>query len=59
MLPITSYVLVGVTIVCAKKKGLSTRLWIVLGALFGPLALPFVFLAKPRNTETSEHRNLV
>ncbi|MDG1206323.1 MAG: hypothetical protein P8N51_13225, partial [Pseudomonadales bacterium] len=59
MLPITSYVLVGITIVCAgvcfsvaKKKGINTRLWVVLGALFGPFALPFVFLAKPRNRQS-------
>lgn len=55
MLPITSYVLVAITVVCAvicfsvaKKKGLSIRLWVVLGAFFGPFALPFLFLAKPR-----------
>ena len=58
MLPITSYVLVAITVVCAgicfsiaKKKGLSTRLWVVLGALFGPFALPFLFLAKPRTPQ--------
>ncbi|MFT7243958.1 MAG: hypothetical protein ACI82A_001308 [Candidatus Azotimanducaceae bacterium] len=61
MLPITSYVLVGIMIVCAgicfsvaKKKGLSTRLWVVLGALFGPFALPFVFLAKPHLSESND-----
>ena len=62
MLPITGYVLVGITIVCsgvcfsvAKRKGLSTQLWIVLGSLFGPLALPFVFSAKPRVKDGSSN----
>lgn len=55
MLPITSYVLVAITVLCAgicfsvaKKKGLSIQLWVVLGAFFGPFALPFLFLTKPR-----------
>ncbi|MDP5134558.1 hypothetical protein ORJ04_01170 [Rheinheimera baltica] len=31
----------------AKKKEANVSLWVVLGAVFGPLAVPFVFFAKP------------
>ena len=30
----------------AKKRGANPVFWGVMGALFGPLAIPFVFLAK-------------
>lgn len=30
----------------AEKKGLNTVLWAVMGALLGPLALPFIFFGK-------------
>jgi len=48
-----AFVLVAIVIasaaVCytvAKRKHLNVQLWVVLGALFGPFAIPFVFLAK-------------
>ena len=51
-----AYVLLAVVIVStavcyhqAKRKGLNLSLWIVLGALFGPLAIPFVYAAADRN----------
>jgi len=33
----------------AKKRGLKPVFWGVMGAIFGPLAIPFVFIAKPEN----------
>ncbi|WP_331344251.1 hypothetical protein [Cellvibrio sp. UBA7661] len=33
----------------AKKRNAAVPFWVVMGALFGPLALPFVFMAKPKN----------
>jgi hypothetical protein len=33
----------------AKKRGANTLFWSIMGALFGPLAIPFVFLSKPKN----------
>lgn len=32
----------------AKKRGLNLRFWHVMALMFGPLAIPFVFLAKPK-----------
>ncbi|MFT4613306.1 MAG: putative membrane protein [Bacteroidia bacterium] len=31
----------------AKKRGAKVSFWVVMGALFGPLAIPFVFFSKP------------
>jgi len=31
----------------AKRRGLKPVFWGVMGALFGPFAIPFVFLGKP------------
>ncbi len=31
----------------AKRRGLRPVFWGVMGGLFGPLAIPFVYLAKP------------
>ena len=33
----------------AKKRGANPVFWGVMGAIFGPLAIPFVFMAKPRD----------
>jgi len=35
----------------ARKRGLNPVLWGVMGAIFGPLAIPFVFLVKPKTGE--------
>jgi hypothetical protein len=32
----------------AKRRGANPVFWGVMGALFGPLAIPFVFFAKPK-----------
>jgi len=31
----------------AKRRGARPLFWGVMGALFGPLAIPFAFFAKP------------
>ena len=33
----------------ADKKGSNKRFWLVMGILFGPFALPFVFLARTKD----------
>jgi len=41
-------------IVChqiAKSRGASPVFWGVMGALFGPLAIPFAFFAKKQEIE--------
>jgi len=30
----------------AKERGASTSFWTAMGAIFGPLAIPFVFFSK-------------
>lgn len=41
--------------ILARKKGLDPFFWGLMGAMFGPLALPFILLAKPRNPPSSKH----
>ena len=31
----------------AEKRGAKVMFWTIMGAVFGPLAIPFVFLVKP------------
>lgn len=33
----------------AKSKKANVLFWVTMGLLFGPLAVPFVFFAKPRD----------
>jgi hypothetical protein len=33
----------------AKSKKANVTFWVTMGLLFGPLAVPFVFFAKPRD----------
>ncbi len=47
---IALFTLSGV-IIChsiAKRRGANTLFWAVMGALFGPLAIPFSLLSKPK-----------
>lgn len=30
----------------AETRGANTRFWAIMGAVFGPLAIPFIFLIK-------------
>ncbi|WP_157673875.1 hypothetical protein [Cognaticolwellia beringensis] len=36
----------------AKSKGANTSFWAIMGAILGPLAVPFVFFAKPAAKST-------
>ena len=36
----------------AEKRGLNTKFWAIMGAVFGPLAIPFIFLAKDNSTKS-------
>ena len=36
----------------AKKREANVVRWVVLSACFGPLAIPFVFFAKPKVAST-------
>jgi hypothetical protein len=37
----------GICYSVAKKRNAKVSFWVVMGALFGPLAIPFVFFSKP------------
>lgn len=41
--------------ILARKKGLDPVFWGLMGGFFGPLALPFVLLAKPRKSAEKKH----
>lgn len=43
---------VGICYYTAKQRGISKPYWIFIGALFGPLAVPFVFLVKSKHTNS-------
>lgn len=43
-------VIVASALIChtiAKNRGANAVFWTVMGAIFGPLAIPFAFLSKP------------
>lgn len=53
------YLILAVTLFCAaacyavaRRRGLDRRYWLILGLLAGPLALPFVFLVRPKRRAT-------
>jgi hypothetical protein len=35
----------------AEKRGANTLFWTIMGAFFGPIAIPFVFLTKKKSSE--------
>ncbi len=48
---ITLFLVVLPMLVChliAKRRGSNPVFWGVMGALFGPFAIPFAFFSKPR-----------
>jgi hypothetical protein len=56
----TAYLLVAITVIsvgicyyAAKQRGLNKPYWILMGALFGPLAVPFVFLSKSKRKNSN------
>jgi hypothetical protein len=57
----TVYLLVGLTVIsviicyyAAEQRGLSKPYWVFMGAFLGPLAVPFVFLAKSKRTNNND-----
>ena len=42
----------------ADKRGANTRLWAIMGAVFGPLAIPFVFLTKDKSAKPERSKEL-
>lgn len=46
-------IVIGCAIFChniAKSRGANPVFWGVMGLVFGPLAIPFVFMSKPNNS---------
>ena len=42
----------------ADKRGANTRFWAIMGAVFGPLAIPFIFLTKDHSSKPSRSKKL-
>jgi hypothetical protein len=40
----------------ANKRGANTLFWATMGALFGPFAIPFIFLTKKNAPESVESK---
>ena len=38
----------------ADKRGANTLFWAVMGAVFGPLAIPFIFLTKNKASRSNQ-----
>ena len=47
VLVIISAICAGVCYGIARSRGSRVAFWVVMGALFGPFAIPFVFFSKP------------
>ncbi len=41
----------------ADRRGANTLFWAIMGAVFGPLAIPFIFLTKKRLPESNHSSN--
>ena len=53
LLVVLTVISVGICYYAAEKRGLRKPYWVFMGALFGPLAVPFVFLAKSKHTNSN------
>lgn len=40
----------------AERRGANTRLWAIMGAVFGPFAIPFVFLTKNSSSKNTHSK---
>lgn len=40
--------------VVAKSRGVKPRFWGIMGFIFGPFAIPFVFFSKPKSEPESK-----
>ena len=36
----------------AGRRGYNKQFWLIIGILFGPFALPFIFLGKRKDVDT-------
>lgn len=41
----------------AGRKGYNKQFWLIMGILFGPLALPFIILGKKKNEYEKQTTN--
>ncbi len=46
ILIIISFIFAGLLYLIAEKRGSDKVFWAIMGFLFGPFAIPFVFFAK-------------
>ena len=54
MILIVGLTIITSAILChfiAKTRGANPVFWGVMGVVFGPLAIPFVFMSKSKNSE--------
>ena len=42
----------------ADKRGANTRFWAIMGAVLGPLAIPFIFLTKDNSTKSNRSNKM-
>jgi hypothetical protein len=42
----------------ADKRGANTLFWAIMGAVFGPLAIPFVFLTTDKSAKPDRSKEL-
>ena len=42
----------------ADRRGANTKFWAIMGAVFGPLAIPFVFLTKNNSTKSNRSNKM-
>ena len=42
----------------ADRRGANTKFWAIMGAVFGPLAIPFVFLTKNNSSKPTQSNKL-
>ncbi len=42
--------------VIADKRGANTLFWAIMGAVFGPLAIPFIFLTPNKRTRSPHQK---
>jgi len=46
---LTGVVSIATCYLVAKKRNAKTSFWVTMALLFGPLAIPFVFMSKPKD----------
>lgn len=54
MLSAVSLVMALIPYYIAKQRGAKPSFWLIMGLIFGPLAIPFVFYAKTDQPEEEQ-----